>query len=115
MEIVGSLRRLGYIDKPSVGDHIRLFRKLDHPEGPVTIQTGVDAKHVGKSDVRRIRKRTKLKDDDLWMRVLDHKLHRSEYEQHLAAFPKSELVIEFWRDRVTEPNSGSRPKRKRKR
>lgn len=99
MQIVTALRRLGYLDKPSVGDHIHLFKKLDHPDGPVTIRTGVDAKHIGRSDVDRVREDTKLDDDAMWAAALKRDLPVDDYDRHLKQHPKRELVIAFWRDK----------------
>jgi hypothetical protein len=97
MEVVNALKRLGYLDRPAKGDHVSLFKLVgDHPEGPVTIRTGVDSGQCGKKDVARIQRQTKLK-DEMWERALARSLPVDEYNAHLCAIPKAELVIPFWR------------------
>jgi hypothetical protein len=99
MEVVTALRRLGYVDKPSVGDHLHCFKLLDHPEGRVTIRTGVDGKHCGKSDVTRIKRDTKLGEGDLWDRAMAKQLDQAEYDDYLKSLPKRDLVLPFWRNK----------------
>lgn len=94
-----ALKRLGYRDEPGRGDHIRLLKRLDHSEGPVTIHTGIDPNDYGLSDVARIRKATKLEDDDLWRRALNKKLTMEEYDEHLLSFRKADLLIAFFRQK----------------
>jgi hypothetical protein len=96
-EILVALRKLGYLDKPAIGDHFALYKLVrDHPEGPITIHTGLDMGHVAKRDVARIRRETKLS-GKLWERALDKKLTREEYDEHLRAIRKADLVLSFWR------------------
>lgn len=103
MEVVNALKRLGYLDKPSIGDHISLFKLVaDHPEGPVTVRVGVDCGHMSKKDLTRIRRDAHLKDDELWGRALKKKLPVDEYDRYLAGIPKADLVIAFFRPMFTK-------------
>jgi hypothetical protein len=96
-----ALQRLGFIDKPSVGDHVNLYKLvLDHPEGPVTLHTGLDMGQCSKRDVSRIRRESLLR-GDLWSRALKRDLPRDEYDQLLRSTPKRELVLPWWRDLVS--------------
>lgn len=95
MLVVAGLRRLGYKDAPSVGDHITCAKLLDHPDGPITIKTGVDAKHCGKKEVARIQRQTKLK-GTMWTAMLDKKLDQADYDDHLRSIPMQDLVPTFW-------------------
>lgn len=102
MQVVTALRRLGYTDKPGVGDHIRLFKLIDHPGGATTIQTGVDGDHMGRSDVDRVRRNTKLTDDAMWAEALKKKLDPAAYDQLLVGLAREELVLGFWKSKVAE-------------
>jgi hypothetical protein len=96
-EILVALRRLGYVDRPSIGDHFALYKLVrDHPEGPITIHTGLDMGHVSKRDVSRIRRETKLS-GQRWERALGKKLTREDYDEYLRSLPKADLVLPFWR------------------
>ncbi|HVM09913.1 MAG TPA: hypothetical protein VM345_15705 [Acidimicrobiales bacterium] len=99
-EVLTALRRLGFKDRPGVGDHIDLFKSLDtHPQAPITLHTGIDGGHVSKRDVARIKRQTKLS-DDMWERALNRQLTQADYEAHLNAMEKRDLVPEWWRDVV---------------
>lgn len=100
-QICVALQRLGYIERPGKGDHRRLLKKLDHPEGPVTLHTGIDHNNFGRSDVARIRRDTKLEDDDMWQQALSKRLTTDEYDRHLLKHKKADLVLDFWRDKLT--------------
>ncbi len=123
MDVVNCLRRLGFIDKPSVGDHFHLWKVLvDHPDGPVTIRTGLDTQKWYEGDLKRIRKETHL-DGDLWRRALDKTLTRTEYDAHLKKKRKWELVIPFYAEKVKKevleaegqtPAKEAKPARKRR-
>lgn len=104
-QVLTALRRLGYVDKPSVGDHVDLYKLLkDHRDGPVTIHSGVDmgTSPCSKKDLSRIRRQTLLKDDAMWSRAMRKKLSKKDYEDHLRALPKADLVPPFWRYLVEE-------------
>lgn len=102
-EVLIALQRLGFVDKPSVGDHVDLYKLvLDHPDGQVTIHTGLDMGHCSKRDVSRIRRQTLLK-GELWDRALKRDLPRTEYEDLLRATPKPDLVLPWWRTIVSSP------------
>ena len=104
MEVLTALRRLGYEDKPGVGDHVDLWKLVkDHPEGPITLHTGLDSGHFSKRDQARVRRQTKL-DEDLWLRALDRKLPQDEYDKHLLTFAKADLVLHFWRHKFEKPS-----------
>lgn len=100
MQVVGVLKRLGYIDRPATGDHLSLFKKVvGHDEGPITIKTGVDCGYLSKGDLSRIRRDVHLRDDEMWQQAVDRKLSIDEYDTHLRGIPKRELVHRFWRDK----------------
>ena len=85
VEVLTSLKRLGYLDKPAVGDHVALFKSLpDHPDGKVTIQTGIDMGQgqCSKKDMARIKRQTKL-DGDVWDKAMDHDITLPEYNELL--------------------------------
>lgn len=114
-EVLTALQRLGFVDKPSVGDHVSLFKAVpDHPDGQVTIQTGIDMGQspCSKHDVARIKRQTKLT-ADLWIRALDGDLTRHEYNEHLQSIPKGDLVLPFFKSKVeAAQRSESAPKPK---
>lgn len=99
MEVLTALRRLGFFDKPTVGDHVDLWKLLkDHPEGRITIHTGLDSGHFSKRDRSRVQRQTKLY-DEMWQRALDKKLPQAEYDEWLRSLPKADLVLPFWRSK----------------
>lgn len=103
-EVIVALRRLGFIDKPAVGDHISFFKLLsDHPcpcDGPITLHTGVDGSVMSKGDVARIKRQTGLVGGDLWKRVLAKRLPVKEYEEHLRTLPHADLVAPWFRQQI---------------
>jgi hypothetical protein len=126
MEVVSALWRLGFLDKPGQGDHVDLWKLLkDHPDGRVTIHTGLDANRWYEGDITRIKRETHLSEGDLWDRTLDKSLPLDEYNTMLMGKRKWELVIpaqaEAVKRKVLEAEAGrarapeSRPARKRPR
>ena len=105
MEVLTALRRLGYEDKPTVGDHVDLWKVVEgHPEGRITLHTGLDSGHFSKRDQARVKRQTKL-DDELWARALARKLPQEEYDQHLLTLAKADLVLPFWRSKFEKPSA----------
>ncbi len=76
------------------------IRAID-PDGRVTIQTGIDmgVSPYSKHDVASIQRQTHLKGDG-WERALNKKLERADYDAYLAASPKEDLVLRFWRPMI---------------
>ena len=115
IEVLSALMRIGYRDKPGRGDHVRLFKSLTgHPDGPVTLQAGLDTgvSPCSKKDIGYIRRSTKLQDDTMWTAALNKKLAREEYDAHLRSIPRSELVPPAWKHIVEreEPPDPKKPK-----
>ncbi len=100
-QVLTALKRLGYQDKPSVGDHVSAAKLLDHPEGPVTIKTGLDMGHCSKRDVARIQRQTKLK-GEMWDKALAGDLSRADYHEHLRSIPKPDLLPPWWKAKFEE-------------
>jgi hypothetical protein len=92
MQIVLALRRLGYVDTPADGHRIYLVKDLDHPSGPVVIETYLHAEHVRRHDLRRVCAQTKLDADEMWRRAIEHDLPVSEYNDHLRGQSRVELL-----------------------
>lgn len=111
-EVLTALRRLGYMDKPAVGDHVSMAKLVaDHPEGPITIKTGLDMGLCSKRDVSRIKRQTKLS-GKMWSEALAKKLSKEDYDEHLKGLPKAELVPHFWRHLFETPEEPKKQKGK---
>lgn len=102
VEILTALRRIGFIDKPAVGDHVHMFKSYEHADGKVTIHTGIDMTQnpVRPHDETRIRREAILKDEGVWAQVMAHELTEKQYETHLSAHEKWDLVLPFFREKV---------------
>lgn len=100
-EVLQALRKLGFRERPQIGDHFDLYKVVDHEDGRVTIHASLDMGRgeCTKHDVDRIRDSVHLK-GALWKKALEKKLPKDEYEEMLRAIPKADLPDPFWKPLV---------------
>ena len=99
-DLAAALQRLGFerqAPRRTQGDHLRLIKQLDHPEGKVNLRTQIDmgTNPVPTPVLAFIRRQVGLAGSKHWGALLRAGLEKNVYEAYLMG-QKRETLLPTW-------------------